>query len=152
MMRSDEHNRHVHGSYAEENAPLLDVDVTDEEELSKSSCTKLYRRISLWTQVNQNATLSTKLYRKRIHQTYQLMLLRNWKMMIIKNLKWLKKEQVISTYSSVVEIYWMNLTLRINGRSCHHQYKRDSINHIHHEKDTMIKLLRYLSKRKSEVT
>ena len=32
MMRSDEHNRKVHGSYAEENAPSLNVNVTDEDE------------------------------------------------------------------------------------------------------------------------
>ena len=31
-MRSDEHNRHVHGSYAEETAPSLNVNVTDENE------------------------------------------------------------------------------------------------------------------------
>ena len=31
-MRSDEYNRHVHGSYAEENAPSSNVDVTDENE------------------------------------------------------------------------------------------------------------------------
>ena len=32
MMRSDEHNGHVHGSYAEETAPSLNVNVTDEDE------------------------------------------------------------------------------------------------------------------------
>ena len=32
MMRSDEHNRHVHGSYAEDNALSLNVNVTDEDE------------------------------------------------------------------------------------------------------------------------
>ena len=32
MMRSDEHNRHVHGSYAEENSPSSNINVTDEEE------------------------------------------------------------------------------------------------------------------------
>ena len=32
MMRSNEHNRHVHGSYAEETAPSSDVNVTDKEE------------------------------------------------------------------------------------------------------------------------
>ena len=31
-MRSDEHNRHVHGSYAEENTLSSDVHVTDEDE------------------------------------------------------------------------------------------------------------------------
>ena len=31
MMRSDEHNRHIHGSYAEETAPSSNVNVTDEE-------------------------------------------------------------------------------------------------------------------------
>ena len=32
MMRSDEHNRHVRGSYAEETAPSLNVNVTDKDE------------------------------------------------------------------------------------------------------------------------
>ena len=32
MMRCDEHNRHMHGSYAEETAPPSKVNVTDEEE------------------------------------------------------------------------------------------------------------------------
>ena len=31
-MRSDEHNRHVHGSYAEETVPSSNVNVTDEDE------------------------------------------------------------------------------------------------------------------------
>ena len=32
MMRSDEHNRHLHGSYAEETAPSSNINVTDEDE------------------------------------------------------------------------------------------------------------------------
>ena len=32
MMRYDEHNRHVHGSYAEETAPSSNANVTDEDE------------------------------------------------------------------------------------------------------------------------
>ena len=32
MMRSDEHNLHVHGSYAEDTDPSSNVNVTDEEE------------------------------------------------------------------------------------------------------------------------
>ena len=32
MMRSDEQNWHVHGSYAEETSPSLKVNVTDEDE------------------------------------------------------------------------------------------------------------------------
>ena len=32
MMRYDEHNRHMHGSYAEETAPSSNVNVTDEDE------------------------------------------------------------------------------------------------------------------------
>ena len=32
MMISDEHNRHVHGSYAEETAPSSNVNVTEEDE------------------------------------------------------------------------------------------------------------------------
>ena len=45
----------------------------------------------------------------------------------------LRLKQVILTYSSAVEIFWINLTLRINGRSWNHQYKRDNINHHQHE-------------------
>ena len=33
MMRSDEHNWHMHGSYAEETFPSSNVNVTDEDEL-----------------------------------------------------------------------------------------------------------------------
>ena len=36
MMRSDEHNRHVHGSYAEETSPPSNVNVTDEDESKES--------------------------------------------------------------------------------------------------------------------
>ena len=32
MMRYDEHNRHVHGSYAEETAPSSNVNVTEKDE------------------------------------------------------------------------------------------------------------------------
>ena len=32
MMRSDEHNWHVHGSYAEDTAPSSNVNVTDKDE------------------------------------------------------------------------------------------------------------------------
>ena len=32
MMRSDEHSRHVHGSYAEETAPPSNLNVTDKDE------------------------------------------------------------------------------------------------------------------------
>ena len=31
MMRSDEHNRHVHDNFAEETDPSLNVNVTDED-------------------------------------------------------------------------------------------------------------------------
>ena len=64
----------------------------------------------------------------------------------------IEKETSYLTYSSAVEIYWINLTLCINGRSWHHQYKRDSINYLQHKRDTMIKWPRALSKQKSEVT
>ena len=42
------------------------------------------------------------------------------------------------TYSSAVEIYWINLTLGINGHSRHHQYKKDYIKYLQHDRDTMI--------------
>ena len=48
------------------------------------------------------------------------------------------KDQVILTYSSAVEIYWVDWVLRINGHSWHHQYKKDYIKYLQHERDTMI--------------
>ena len=42
-------------------------------------------------------------------------------------IKELKDEQVILTYSSVVEIYSINLTLRINNRSWKHQHRMNTI-------------------------
>ena len=64
----------------------------------------------------------------------------------------LRLKQVILTYSSAVEIFWIKLTLDINGRSWHHQYKRDTINHHQHERDTMINWRKSLSIRTLEVT
>ena len=46
MMRSDEQNRHVHGSYAEETAPSSNVNVTDEDELKKN-CAQNFIRESI---------------------------------------------------------------------------------------------------------
>ena len=61
--------------------------------------------------------------------------------MSIKNLQRQKKYQVILTYFSAVKLYWINLTLRINGRSWHNQYNRDTICHHQHERDTTINCL-----------
>ena len=49
MMRSDEHNRHVHGSYSKETALSLNVIVTDEYKSKEIIVHKIYRRINLWT-------------------------------------------------------------------------------------------------------
>ena len=49
MMRSDVHNRHVHGSYVEETDLSSNVNVTDKANQRKSPCTKLYRRINIRT-------------------------------------------------------------------------------------------------------
>ena len=63
MMRYDEHNRHVHGSYAEENAPSSNINVPDEDEskeivvhetlsenlsmdVSKSECNIVHKTLS----------------------------------------------------------------------------------------------------------
>ena len=48
------------------------------------------------------------------------------------------KDQVILTYLSVVEIYWINWMLRINVHSQNHQYNKDYIKYLQHERDTMI--------------
>ena len=39
----------------------------------------------------------------------------------------MKKDKVILTYSSAVEIYWINWMLPINVHSQHHEYKKDYI-------------------------
>ena len=49
MMIYDEHNRHVHGSYAEDTDPSSNVTDTDEDESKEIIVQKLYRRIYLWT-------------------------------------------------------------------------------------------------------
>ena len=49
MMRSDEHNRHIHGSYAEETALLLSVNVTNENKSKEIIVHENYRRINLRT-------------------------------------------------------------------------------------------------------
>ena len=63
MMRSDEHNRHVHSSYAEETALSSNINVTDEDEskeiivheklsenqskdVSKSECNIVHKTLS----------------------------------------------------------------------------------------------------------
>ena len=43
IMRSDKHNRHVHGSYAEETSPPSNVNVTDED---KSKEIIVYKTLS----------------------------------------------------------------------------------------------------------
>ena len=69
----------------------------------------------------------------------------------IQNLQWLTMDQVILTYSSAVEIYRINWMLRINVNSQHHQYNKDYIKHLQHERDTMIWWQITLKKRMSEV-
>ena len=64
----------------------------------------------------------------------------------------IEKDQFILTYSSAVEIFWINLTLRINRRSWHHQYKRYYINHLQNKRHIMMNWPRVLLKRKLELT
>ena len=61
------------------------------------------------------------------------------------------KDQVILTYSSAVKIYWINWMLRINVHSQHHQYNKDYIKYLQHERDTMILWKITLKKQMSEV-
>ena len=48
------------------------------------------------------------------------------------------KDQVILTYSSAVEIYWINWMLLINVHSQNNQYNKDYIKYLQYEIDTMI--------------
>ena len=77
MLRCGEDNQHVHGDYTEETSPSLNVNDTDEDE-SKEFIVHEPLSENLSMDVSESdATLSTKLYRRTIHQTYRLMLLRN---------------------------------------------------------------------------
>ena len=51
-----------------------------------------------------------------------------------RNINDMTQVQVVLKFSSAVEIFWINLTLRINGHSWHHQYKRNTICHHQHSK------------------
>ena len=116
--------------------PSSNVDVTDEDES---------KEIIVYETLSEN--LSKDVSKSECNIVHETLLQKNsadvqtrkWKTMSIKDLQWLEKEQVILTHSSALEIYWINLTLRINGRSWHHQYKRDNICHNQHERYTMIK-------------
>ena len=77
MMRSDKHNRHVHGSYAEETDPSSNVNVTDED---KSKEIIVHETLSgnQSKDVNESeCNIVHKTLSQKNHQTYQLMLLRN---------------------------------------------------------------------------
>ena len=78
MTRSDEHNRQVHGSYAEETAPSSNVDVTDEDkskeiivhetlsenkskDVSKSECNIIHKTLSQKNSVDVSDNVITEL-------------------------------------------------------------------------------------------
>ena len=78
MMKSDEHNRHVHGSYAEETAPPSNVNVTDKDDLkeiivhenlsenqykdvSKSECNIVHKTLSQNNSADVPANVITEL-------------------------------------------------------------------------------------------
>ena len=136
MMRSDEHNWYVHGSYAEETDPSSNVNVMDED---KSKEIIMHKKLS----ENQSKDVSESefnIVHKNLSQNNSTDVPAN----VITELKEdehkktsvIGKGKIILTYSSAVEIYWINLTLRINGHSWHHQYKRDTMHH-QNERDTM---------------
>ena len=81
MMRCGENNHHVHGSYEKEMAPSSDVNDTDEDELKKPIVHEPFDEPSsenLFMDVSEkNAISSMKLYHSPIHNTYQIILLRN---------------------------------------------------------------------------
>ena len=78
MMRSDEHNRHVHGSYAEETTPSSNINVTDEDEskeiivhetllenqsmdVSESECNIVHKNLSQKNSTEVTANVITEL-------------------------------------------------------------------------------------------
>ena len=81
MKRCNENNHHVHDGYEEEMTPSSDVNDTDEDESDNSIVHKLFHKPSsenLSMDISESeCNIITKLYHRTIHQTYQLMLLRN---------------------------------------------------------------------------
>ena len=146
MMRSDEHSRHMHRSYTEKTDPSSNGNVTDEDESKEI--------IVQETLSENNSKGVSESERNIVHET----LSQNNSADVPDNgsteLKdnehiepsVIDKGSSFLTYFSAVEIYWVNWMLRTNGRSRHHQYKKDYINHLHYERDTMIKRSRVLSK------
>ena len=105
MMISDEHNRHVHGSYAEETAPSSNVNDMDEDE-SKEII--MHKTLS----VNQYKDVS-KSECNIVHETLSQNNSTDVPANVIMELKddehiepsVIKKRKGILTYSSAVEIY-----------------------------------------------
>ena len=155
MMRCGENNHHVHDGYEEEMAPSSDVNDTDEDESNNSIVHEPFHKPS-------SENLSMDVSESECNIVNETLLQKNSADVPDNAIKEFKDEQhnkpsltekVTSylTYSSVVEIYWINLTLHINGRSWYHQYERDTIHH-QHERDTMINWRKASSIRTSEVT
>ena len=116
MMISDQLNRHNHGSYTVRTVPSSNINITDEDEskeiiMHKTLSENKYKDVSESECNIDHKTLSQK----------------NSADVPDNAIKELKDEQVILTYSSVVEIYSINLTLRINNRSWKHQHRMNTI-------------------------
>ena len=127
MMRSDPFNRHDHSSYAENTTPSSSVNATDEDEskeiivhetlsenqykdVRKSECNIVHETLSQNNSADIPANVITEL-KDEEHKKPSVT----------------EKLTIFLTYSSVVEIYWINLTLRINERSRQHKHKMNII-------------------------
>ena len=127
MMISDEHNQHVHSSYAENTAPSSNVNVTDEDEskeiivhktlsenpfkdISESECNIVHKTLSQNNYADVPDNVITEL-KDDAHEEPSVT----------------QKVTSYLTYSGAVEIYWINLTLRINECSWQHKQKMNTI-------------------------
>ena len=127
MMRSDKLNWHNHGSYMEMTALSSDVNFMDEDES---------KEIIVHDTLSEN---NSKDVSESEHNIVNETLLQNNSADVPDNdISELKdnehKEPSVTekvtrylTYSSVEEMYWINLTLRINNCSWQHQHKMNTI-------------------------
>ena len=145
MMRSNEYNRQVHYSYAEETSPSLNVNVTDED---KS------KEIIVHETLSENQSKDVSISECNIvHETLSQKNSTDVPDNVITELKddENKEPSVIAKGTSYFNIFECgrnlldNLTLCINESSWHHQYNRDAIDHHQNERDNMINWLKTLS-------
>ena len=152
MVRSDEHNRHMHGSYAEETDPSSKVNVTDKEEskevivhktlsenqskdVSESECNIVHETLSQKNSADIPDNVTTEL-KDDEHKEPSV-------------------TEKVTIYFNIFECgrnLLDQLGIMYQRAFMESPYERDDICHRQHERDTMINWQKALSIRTSEMT